>query len=303
MPLANRIIKVTLTMPNGAVVVLDQTLHMRVQIFKASLAIQNRATIEITNLTKSLREQLLSMFTAWNRQQLQTYGPAVVKPNWVYVQIDAGYQVKNASGTATAQDEITASVFKGQVVIVEPTSGPPNIGVKITCYTRQIDKTSDQTERVPPNLTVKEFVTWAAGQMGFGKNFVCETSYNDTQSNNPAGAIYKQSQLLPTMQNLYMPNIAAYVDDDFLIVKDRNKILNPSNIQNISQFIGVPSWTQWGAQFTTLLDPTIRLAQGVNLTSVMNPKINGQYVVMEIEYSLTSREEAFYGKIGVGPPA
>jgi len=279
-------------------VVLDESINMKVRISKAALAIQNRATIEIIGLTGSLREQLLSQFTAWNQRKVST-GQASQK--WVNIEVKAGWdEVSTLSSGATSQP---STVFKGQVAICELTSTPPNIGVRLTCFTRQIDKTSFISAPAPDNITFQAYVAWAAAQMGFGSNFVCETSVNDTLISNPARSILVVSALLIDIQNMYRPDVAAFIDDDILIVKDRNKILNPSQITTISEFVGIPTWTEWGVDFTCLLDQSIRLAQGAALQSKMNPSLNNTYVVMELEYDLTSRDGAFYVKASGNPPA
>lgn len=298
MALRNRVLTVTLELPDRTVV-LDQSINLKVKIHKAALAIQNRATVEIIGLTGSLREQLLSQFTAFNQRQV-TAGQAEQK--WVNIEIKAGWQTPSKYEVGGVIEQ-PSTVFKGQVVTCELTSAPPNIGVSLTCFTRQIDRTRFVTSPAPDGTTFKAYVAWAADQMGFGTNFICETENNDTIISNPARSIFVASALLIDIQNMYRPNVAAFVDDDLLIVKDRNKILNPSQSAMLSEFVGVPTWTEWGVDFNCLFDQSIRLAQGATLTSSMNPSLNGTYVVMEIEYDLSSRDGPFYVKASASPPA
>lgn len=292
MALKKRLLKVTLTLQDGKVVVLDQELDLHIRIAKAALAIQNRATIEVVGLTQQLREELLSQFTAWRRRQVLT---AQIASTLVKVKIEAGYSSNGA--------EQTSVVFIGEVAICEPASPPPNIGIRITAFSRQIDKTNFVTDPAPSQTTYAGYVEWAANQMGFGKNFVCETSFNDVTIQNPARSILTQSALLVDIQNMYRPDVAAFIDDDFLIVKDRNKIIHPEQIANLNEFVGIPSWTEWGISAAIMLDQAVKLAGAIQLTSLMNPSVNGKYVVMELEYDLTSRDRAFYVKIGASPPA
>lgn len=293
MALMTRYLKVTISLPGGDVV-LDQELNMRVHIRKASLALQNKATIDITNLSQTLREQLMSQFTAWQKRQVEQ-GTPTNEWQWINVTIEAGY----ASG-ANLQ---TSVVFRGQVVQVDPVLGPPNITTRITCYTRQIDKTTFISTPAPAQTTFKEFVTWAATEMGFGTNFSCNTSYDSVVVTNPARSILTHAALMLKIQDMYMPDVAAFVDDDFLYVKDRNKIVNTDNIATLTQFIGVPQWTEWGAEFTVLFDQSVRLAQATTLQSIMNPSLNGTYIVMDIAYDLCSRDTPFYVTANGSPPA
>lgn len=293
MALRTRILTVKLGMPNGDVI-LDSSINMKIKIHKAALAIQNRAIIDVIGLTGDLREQLLSQFTAFNQRKVSA-GQAEQK--WINVEIQAGWSDSFNPSAAPS------TIFKGQVVICELTSAPPNIGIRITCFTRQIDKSKFITAPAPDEITFKGYVTWAAAQMGFGSNFICETSFNDVVITNPARSIFVASALLIDIQNMYRPDVAAFIDDDLLIVKDRDKIVDPSQIAKVDEFIGVPSWTEWGISFSSLFDPLIRLAKAVELNSKMNPGLNSKYIVLEIEYDLATRDVPFYVKANASPPA
>lgn len=293
MPPKKRILRVTLESQSGKKFYWTEGLALNVKIRKASLHIQNSATIEVYGLTKNVREGILSQFTAYNRRlaRQNTQTPW----EWVNVTIEAGYEEAGRADTSI--------VFMGQVVMCEPISAPPTIGFRVTCFTNQIDKTKFLTEPAPARLTYYDYVKWAAGQMGFGQNFVCKTSYNDQIITNPARSINTVQGLLIDIQNKYRSNVAAYIDDNRLVVLDRGKVIDENKIAEIDSFIGMPGWTEWGVEFTTLFNPNIRLAQGVFLTSEMNPSLNNGYVVMELEYTLSSRDRPFYITVNANPPA
>jgi hypothetical protein len=241
-------------------------------------------------MSTEMREGLLSQFTAWNNRLVQT-GQA--PEPFVKVTIEAGYSERRSENLAV--------VFKGEVAMVDPSSTPPDIGVKITCFTRQVDKTKWVTNRTPSSMRFYDLVAWVSDQIGFGSNFVCETSFNDTPIENPARSIQTVAGLIPYIQDLYKPDVAAFIDDDVLIVKDRDKVISREQLVPLDVFVGIPSWTEWGVEFTTIFNPSIRLAGAVNLTSKMNPGVNGNYVLTSLEYDLNSRDRAFYVK-GFGSP-
>ena len=299
MPLTKRVLRVTISLPDGDVV-LDEQLALRVSIQKAALAIQNRATVEVLGMTTSLRLKLLSQFTAWHKRQVST---GQVPQDWIPVKIEAGYEDAQTSKAGTPGSTRTATVFVGHVTNVDSTSAPPNIGVRINCFTRQVDKTAFLTQAAPTNTTYYNLVKFAAQQMGFGDNFTCKTSFNDKIVTNAFRTIYTQGALLLGIQDLYRPNVAAFIDDDQLIVKDRNAIIDPASITQVTEFIGTPLWNEWGVDWQTMMDPTIKLAGAASLTSLMNPGVNGMYVVTELQYSLSSREGPFYLKAMGSPPA
>lgn len=305
MPLNTRVLKVTIALPSGSVV-LDQSLTMRVHVEKAALQLQNKATVEIMGMTTSLRLQLLSQFTAYHARQVAS---GQVPQDFIPITIAAGYQntpsqVSNGSGSSSnSNTNQSATIFVGYVVNVELTSPPPNIGVRIMCYTRQIDKTSFLSAAAPTESTFYNLVAFASQQMGLGDNFVCQTSFNNTIVNNAFRSVYTQAGLLIAIQDLQRPNVAAFIDDNQLIVKDRNAIIDPANIANLTEFIGTPLWSEWGAEWMTLMDPTIKLAGAAKLTSTMNPGVNNTYVITALDYQLTSREGPFYVKAMGSPPA
>lgn len=279
-------------MPSGDVV-LDQSIFLHVRIQKDVLAIQNRATVDVIGLTSSLRSFLLSNFSAFQNRQVQQ---GATPQTYIPVKIEAGWQTSD--GTIN-----TSVVFLGDVVLCEPGSGPPDIATRITCYTHQIDKTSYTSEIPPSSSTFKEYVAWAARQMGFGNNFTCETSIDNITLENQSSSTVLIGALIWDIQDVNKPNVAAFIDDDRLVVKDANKILDPTNNAKIDQFIGTPSWQEWGMSFTTLFDPNVLLAHGVDLTSIMNPTLNRSYVITALDYDLASREPPFYVTGRGAPPA
>ncbi|QEG09509.1 putative structural protein [Erwinia phage vB_EamM_TropicalSun] len=293
MSLKRVLVRVTFDMPNGPLV-LNEELMLNINIKKAALNIQNRATIDVGGLTQKDREYLLSNFTAFNKRLVDT---GQVEAAYINVKIEAGYEDNGKQSLSV--------IFKGQVVSTEPVSGPPNMITRITCYTRQIDKTKFVTTPAPAKSTFKEYVTWAAQQMGFGNNFICDTSINDTIIVNAGRTAFTNAALLWDIQNLYRDSVAAYVDDDFLIVKDKNKILSAGQLTTLTEFMnGPPTWTEWGVEFTVLFDPNIKLASGVNLKSIINPSLNDtNFVIMSLTYEIESRGDKFYAKAEASPAA
>lgn len=290
--LNKRVMRATLEMPGGSVV-LDDQLDLRFRIRKAALALQNRANVIVFGLSQSLREQLLSQFTAWNKRQVES---GMQEQKWINATLEAGYVDEDGVETSCV-------VFKGQVVLVNLVSVPPDIGISIDLYTRQIDRSKFVSSFAPVNTTFAEYVKWAAGEMGLSDRYTCETSFNDQTITNPSSGSLVVSALVVDIQDAKRPDVAAFVDDDYLVVKDRSKLINPSEIAFIKQFVGIPTWTEWGVEFETLFDTTVKLAHGVDLESKMNPSLNGQYVVVSLEYDLTSRDIPFYVKGEAAPPS
>ncbi|MEM5370275.1 hypothetical protein V4C53_30135 [Paraburkholderia azotifigens] len=305
MPLARRALNVSFKLPHGNVI-LDESLDLRVHITKQALAVDAVASIEVFNLSQTLRESLLSQFTMWNLRQVQSgnvqnrlvpSGTADLGA-FIDVTIQAGYEDGSQNSTTT--------VFKGQVGAVTPISDPPNIGVRIDCRSQLLARTQFVTSPAPTQTTFKNYVAWVAEQMGLP--FDCETSYDNQIITNPSAQTMVVAALLIDIQNQYRPNVAAFIDNNTLIVKDVNKIISTSNTVTVSEFIGTPMWSEWGIELSTLFDPRIRLAGAIIPNSTMNPGIGTHknqraYVITQLDYDLCSRATPFYVKVNASPSA
>lgn len=291
MPLGTRHLKVILKMPGGDVV-LDQTLDLRVQIRKKALDAQSTCMIEITNLNTNLREFLLSQFTAFNKRQVKSNTAGSNNP-YVNVEIEAGYVEGNLSRTGV--------IFFGQVVMVNPTSYPPNLTLRIECYTRQLDKLKWMSDVPPEDVTFLEYVQWVGRQLDL--NVICDTKMNNSRNWNSSSSTQVLSQLVIDIQNAYRPDIAAYVEDNFLIVRDIDKVVSSANRVNVTEFVGTPVWNEWGVEFMTLFDPRLTLTSAVSLNSLMNPKLNQDFVIFSVDHDLSARDNPFYTKVYGIPPA
>jgi len=290
MVMKTRLIRVTLQFPNENVV-LDERLMMSIRIKKVALAFRNKATIDVGGLTQQRREQLLSNFTAYS-QRLRSQGQ--LSDDYINVKIEAGYSV---GGVVTL-----TSIYKGQVVSCELSSPPPDVVVRITCYTQQQDTTNFITTPAPSEITYGQYAAWCAKQMGL--DLYIDTDFSNTMVYNPGRTVYTLASLVWDLQRYDRSNIAAYIDDDQLIVKDKSKIINKDNLFTLNEFIGMPTWTEWGVDFKVLFNDSVKLAQGVYLNSILNPSINDTvFVIVELNYELESRDKQFFVSASVCPSA
>jgi hypothetical protein len=290
MPIKKRRIKVTLDMQDGQLV-LDESLELRVAIHKDCLSMQATCDIDVVNLTVSQREYLLTNFSAWNVRLAQT--GVTTNPVYVNVKVEVGY------------DNDTALVFTGQVVETSLVSPPPNVCVRLHCASRQIDKTKDTAQ--PPSSSVttfKEYVQWAADQMGVSQAD-CQTTHDDEVIPGMFRSAYDVQALIWAIQSAFDPHVVAYIDNDRLTVREINVPLAEEGIVNVNEFIGIPTWTSYGSTFTALFDHRIHLGGLVKLHSSMNPSLNvtNSWLVFGIDYELSSRHESFYNRVTCYLPA
>lgn len=293
MPIPKRLLRVSLQMKSGTgdIVTLDENLYMRVKVTKQTFAIQSQAIIDVGGLSQDLRQQLMSQFTAYAKRQRDR---GEVNDDYINVDIQAGYI------EATGQERLTP-IFSGQVTLCDLTSAPPNMILRMTCYTNQIDKTRD-LEIAPDQLTFKAYCVWAAGQMGL--NADVSTSIDDKIIYNPGRTVYTVAALVADIQRYDRQNVAAWIDDKTLFVRDTNKVVSPGTVIQVRQFVGVPSWVEWGIDFTTMFNAEIRLARAVRLNSKLNPSVNSaDLIVCRLEYELATRSDQFYMRVGTAPSA
>ncbi|WP_250534364.1 hypothetical protein [Caballeronia sp. AZ10_KS36] len=289
----NRKLRVTFHMPGGDVV-LDESFNLRVRVRKDCLSSQNEATIEVTNLPQQFRQDLLSQFTAFNRRKTAA---GQIAPVYLDMEIAAGYVGSDGSDS-------TSTIYHGQVVECGLVQGPPNVTVRIKCYTHQVDKTAYIDQPPPFETTFKEVVLWAGGQMGFDSSHViCNTKYDSNIISNAARSTVVAGDLPLYLEQFYSPDVAAFIDDNFLIVKNRYEALNPEDVITLNEFIGTPMWNEWGVDGTVFFDPAIKVVQAARFESVLNPSLNGTYVVMSLDYELTSRDTPFYCHVSASPSA
>jgi hypothetical protein len=294
MSLGQRVLRVTFSFQSGDVT-LDETLDLRVKLQKAAIAQQQQCEIIVTDLSASLRAKLLTEFTAWNKRNIDNGQPNTTQQSYVNVTVQAGYQ-------NVGQPLNAITIFTGQVAIAGPMGDLPNMAVKITCFSRQIDKTAYVTQVPPGQMTFKAYATWIAAQMGV--NLVCQTSYDSVVVTNPGASVHTVGDLIIDIQNYYRPNVAAFVDNNTLYVKDVNKVITTSNTVTIDEFIGMPLWDEWGCEFECLFNTQLILPCQAILVSTMNPSLNKYgYVIYALSYDLASRDGPFYVKANGAPAA
>lgn len=290
MPIKKRRLKVTLDMPNGPVV-LDESLELHVSLHKDCLGMQSTCDIDVANMTTRLRAELLTQFSVFNVRKAQT--GFTVNPVYLNVKVEAGY------------DGDTSALFTGQVAGTSLASPPPNVTMRIHCASRMIDKTKDTAQ--PPasgSTTFKEYVKWAAGQMGIGIVH-CETPYDNDITPGMFASVYNVSGLVMAIQAVHTPDIVAYIDNDTLTVRALNVPLAAEQIVHLTEFMGVPTWTSYGATFQTLFDHRLHVGGLAHLNSSMNPDLakEAAFLIFSLDYSLSSRREDFYVRANCYAPA
>ena len=222
--------------------------------------------IQIDNLTRAHRNFILTQTSIFKPQN-----------DPVKVTVEAG---RKSIGTTL--------VFSGYVILSNVTQ-PPDIGIVMNCvnYFPQTNEIVNANYGQSTPLSV--IAQGAANQMGKKLSFqgADKLVSNYTLSGSASENVNKLAQT---------GEYDVYVDNDTLTIKDRNKPIEGDIIEmnKNTGMIGIPEVTQTGIRFKCLINPAVNLGALVNLTSELNPAINGQYVIYAIAFDIATRENQFY---------
>jgi hypothetical protein len=280
-----RVLKVTLGFAEGVTITYDERFAIRMTCDKHILSSYNRASIEIMNLNKNRRSEMLTEFNQFLERKLKT--------PFVSVLVQMGRRGDNQ----------LKQVYKGFILNCTMSTSP-DILLSLQCGTDLVDRATFPTGMPPMPIRYKALCEWCAGKMGKVLDI------NDLSIDSVITNFYPQSSVaaLPVMlQRLYPDKVAAFIDDDFLIVKDIYAVAAsppPIEVNRDTGLIGTPTWNPFGITGTVLADLPIRLGKGVSVTSTVNTTINGApMVVTKISYELTSRDNPWYLHFSASPAA
>lgn len=227
---------------------------------------QNTCDVTITNLSRDIRNYILTETSPFNKNRTAKR-----------LFVEAG---RVSTGVAR--------LFLGNITKSSPTQ-PPDIGLEITAQTGAFkkgevvarsgaakEKLSDIASRVAQDLDAK--LTFEAQD-----KLVANYSFS--------GASLRQVNALAEAGT-----VDAYLDDETLVVKDQGKPLKNrvKVIDNTTGMIGIPEATERGVTITILYDLQTELGNQVDLTSELNPALNGSYTIYGLAFDLASRETAWY---------
>lgn len=269
MQVDTRLLSVEIQFDDGSKV-FNQDFNIRVNGKKNITSLQNIATIEISNLDKATRDYILANCNQ-NRPSQYKVRRVVVK-----------------AGRASKGDW---QVYVGDIINAAVTL-PPDITLVLRCATNARDRTQwkaySKLQPYPLSTLIQD---------------ICDV-LNLTPQVDPD---VDQSKIIPRfMFNGAAPalvialqdqaDVHAFVDDDKLVVMPVGKSLANTivEVNKNTGMISIPELTEYGVRVTTLADRELVLGGAIRLTSEINPSINGDYVIAELGYNLTSRETPFY---------
>ena len=233
---------------------------------KYANANQNECEVQIANLDTDTRNYLITATSPFNPKNTP-----------VTFYLSAGRESTGVS-----------QIYIGNIASSE-ISQPPDLKLTLKTLTGHDQRVKITVMTQPGSAKLSDIAKQTAANLSLKSNFQA-TDKNISNYSYSGGALDQVSALGNTGA------IDAYIDDDTLVVKDSNLPVR-GEIINLSEetgMIGIPELIEQGIKVTYLLDNKTQLGSLINLKSILNPGINGQYVIYKLGFNIANREKPFY---------
>lgn len=258
-----RVIRVTIEVDGQTRTYTD--LGIRARGSKSAGVVRNEAEVTLFNLNRDTRNSILTDTSPFNRSRKRRR-----------LIVEAGRE----------RDGVFR-IFEGEVLSASP-SQPPDIALTIKAQTGGFQAGQIIARSGSAIEPLSSIARRVAEDLGVALTFEA----TDKQVANYAftGAALRQVDALAAC------GVNAYLDDETLVVKNRNEPLRNSVrvLNKDSGMVGIPEVTERGVKVTCLLDRHLILGGVVELDSELNPSVNGQYTINKLDFDVANRETPFY---------
>lgn len=233
---------------------------------KTANTLHNECTIKIGNLSKPVRDYLITETSPYNWPR---------KRKRVVL-----YAGRHSYGTF--------KLFEGDIIGCTPTQ-PPDVMLTMKARTGVFFMsdfiTGSYAEAVP--------LSTIAGDVAQSMDLTLDFQGRDKHISNYN---YTGTKLQQVNKLSEAGSFNAYVDDDRLVVKDADAPLQnlAISLNKHSGLIGIPEVTAQGVKVKYLLDPQSRPGASLTIESEMNPAANGTFVIFKLNFDISNRDTAWY---------
>lgn len=233
---------------------------------KGATDTQNEADVTIYNLTRDVRNYILTETSPFNKNRT---------PKRLI--IEAG---RVSTGTAR--------LFVGNITSSSPTQ-PPDIGLELKAQTGAFKKGEIVARSGRPTEKLSTIAERVAADLG--ASLVFEADDKLIANYAFSGASLRQVNALAVAGG-----VDAYLNDETLVIKQRGKPLKNrvKVIDSTTGMIGVPEATERGVKIKILFDLETDLGNELRLKSDLNPALDGSYTIFKIDFDLASRDTPWY---------
>lgn len=243
-----------------------EDLDISVRGVKTANPLQNTCTVIISNLTRETRNYLLTETSPFNANRT---------PKRLIVE---------AGRVSTG----VARLFVGEITEASP-SQPPDIALSLKAKTSNFAKGMILSRSGAEQQSLSSLAAQVAGDLSLTLDF--QATDKQVANYTFSGPALKQTNALELIGG-----VDVFVDDDTMIVKDTGRPL-PNRSRILSQesgLIGAPEATERGVKVRFFLDKDTVLGGALVLESKLNPSLNGEYTIFQLEFEAETRGPAFY---------
>ncbi len=258
---------------------------------KYANAIQNECEVKITNLSKQMRDYILSETSPFLKARIEKKASKKANPNSTKQpksspsSVHSGKKIIIEAGRASYG---YSRVYVGEITAAVP-SQPPDITLTIKSATGNASKGDIVVRSAPATAMLSQLSKNVANDLGLQLAFQAKEKH--IANYNFTGGNLKQVNKLAELGR-----VNAYVDDVKLIVKDYNAPLkgNTKVISKDTGMIGIPEITEHGIKVRYLFDNDTVLGGALQIKSSLNPTANGVYTIFKLTFNIANRQDQFH---------
>lgn len=244
----------------------DQNMNVTASGTKYANPLQNDCTAVISGLSTATRDYILTETSPFNSNRT---------PKRLIV--EAG---RVSSGVFR--------LFVGDIISSEPGS-PPDVNLTIKAKTQNAQSGNIIAVDGAATQKLSAIADRVAREIGVALDFVATDK--NIANFSYTGAALKMIELLQQAGR-----VRAFIDDEVLIVKDygkshigRIKVLNQE-----SGMVGIPKPTESGLDVQYIIDGESLLGGMLRIDSRMFKAVNGDYIIDELKFEVSSHGDAFF---------
>lgn len=257
---------VIVTLVADGVATTYEGLSIEVKGIKTSETIMSQCEVVILNLKSEDRERIL-----------KETNPFLNRGERISITVEVG---RVSYGTTVLY---TGNVFRSSAM------PKPNLGVSLKCI-QGYDNRAKIVSRSASEVTdLSSIAAWVAEDNGYNLSF-------EITDKKIARYAFTGSAQASLSQLESLTGASVYVDNETLYVVESDLPANGLPVRVLDSTSGLISaeGTEYGAKIKMLFDTVTRIGGQIDLTSEINPSLNGSYRVRKLPFHITSRGQPFY---------
>ena len=246
----------------------DQRMRVKASGTKYANPLQNDCTVTISGLSQATRDYILTETSPFNNN---------CTPKRLIVE---------AGRVSTG----LFRVFVGDITSAEQ-APPPDLDITIKASTQNAQAGNVVSTSAGPQTQLSALARTVARDLGLTLEF-------QAQDKTIGNFLHTGSALGQVQRLQEAGGVSAFIDDTVLVIKDavrplsgRVRILNKD-----SGMVGIPKINEKGVTVEFVIDPETAIGGALRIESKINPALNGEYVINQLAFDITSHDTPFFYK-------